>query len=162
MTSGDASFTAKASAALSALHDGAKVLLTTSGTHALELSALALGLGPGDEVVLPSFTFSADRKRLLLYGVVGFGSPTSILVPSAWSCRRWKSALTPATRAIVTVAYGGVLRDVDGLVEYASSSGCGWSRTTPMVHSRECRATARHIRGHFGAELPRHQKHQLR
>ena len=122
VTSGDARFTAKCTAALSAAHDGASVLLTTSGTHALELSALALGLGPGDEVVLPSFTFSSTANAFALRGCqLRFAD----IDPGTFSMelREVEAALTPATRAIVTVAYGGVLRDVDGLVALAKRRG---------------------------------------
>ncbi len=118
VTSGDAGFTAKASAALSALHAGAKVLLTTSGTHALELSALALGLGPSHEVVLPSFTFSSTANAFALRGCqLRFAD----IDPGTFSMelREVEAAITPATRAIVTVAYGGVLRDIEGLAALA-------------------------------------------
>ena len=122
VTSGDGAFTAKATAALSALHGGAKVLLTTSGTHALELSALALGLGPGDEVVLPSFTFSSTANAFALRGCqLRFAD----IDPGTFSMElsQVEAALTPATRAVVTVAYGGVLRDIDGLVELTQRRG---------------------------------------
>jgi dTDP-4-amino-4,6-dideoxygalactose transaminase len=117
-TSGDSVFTAKASAALRALHGNAHVLLTTSGTHALELSALGLGLGPGDEVVLPSYTFSSTANAFALRGCqLRFAD----IHPGTFSMElpQLEAALTPATRAIVTVAYGGVMRDIEGMVELA-------------------------------------------
>ena len=55
--SGHGPFTTRAEALLEAVLGSARVLLTTSCTHALELSALLLNLGPGDEVIMPSFTF---------------------------------------------------------------------------------------------------------
>jgi dTDP-4-amino-4,6-dideoxygalactose transaminase len=64
--SGDGPFTKRASARLSDLHDGASVLLTTSCTSALELSALLLDLQDGDEVIVPSFTFVSSANAFAL------------------------------------------------------------------------------------------------
>src|ERR1700722_5740765 len=57
--SGDGDFTRRCQELLGALLDDATILLTTSGTHALELMSLLLDIGPGDEVIVPSFTFSS-------------------------------------------------------------------------------------------------------
>ena len=122
VTSGDGQFTAMAAKLLSGLHDGAKVLLTTSCTHALELAGLCVGLGPGDEIVLPSFTFPSTANAFALRGCsLRFADIAS----DTWSMEleQIEAALTPRTRAVVTVAYGGVLRDWDGLVDLSQRRG---------------------------------------
>src|ERR1041385_7554425 len=65
---GDGPFTESASRLLSGLLGGADVLLTTSGTHALELAALLLDVGSDDEVVMPSYTFSSTANAFRLRG----------------------------------------------------------------------------------------------
>ena len=66
--SGDGDFTRRCQDLLSELLGGATILLTTSGTHALELMALLLDIGPGDEVIVPSFTFSSTVNAFVLRG----------------------------------------------------------------------------------------------
>src|SRR5688500_7063280 len=66
---GDGPFTHRAHQLLSERLDGARVLLTTSCTHALELMAVLFELQPGDEVVMPSFTFSSTANAPALRGV---------------------------------------------------------------------------------------------
>jgi dTDP-4-amino-4,6-dideoxygalactose transaminase len=116
LTSGDGRFTGRASSLLAEVHGGAKTLLTTSGTHALELAALALNLQPGDEVVLPSFTFSSTANAFALRGCkLRFAD----IDPATFSMElpEVRAAITLATRAVVTVAYGGVLRDLPAIAE---------------------------------------------
>jgi dTDP-4-amino-4,6-dideoxygalactose transaminase len=111
-TSGDGAFTARATELLSGRLPGAgNVLLTTSCTHALELAALLLRIGPGDEVVMPSFTFSSTANAFALRGAaVRFAD----IDPGTFSMELGElaAALTPRTRAVVTVPYGGVMRDI--------------------------------------------------
>ena len=86
-------------------------LLTTSCTHALEMAALLLRIAPGDEVILPSFTFVSTANAFVLRGARP-SSPTSAPTRSTWTRAGWKRLLTPRTRAIVAVHYAGVgLRD---------------------------------------------------
>lgn len=66
--SGDGPFTQSCQELLSVLMDGATILLTTSGTHALELMAILLDIAPGDEVIVPSFTFSSTVNAFVLRG----------------------------------------------------------------------------------------------
>jgi dTDP-4-amino-4,6-dideoxygalactose transaminase len=117
--SGDGPFTARASAALEALL-GAPVLLTTSCTHALELAALLLDLGPGDEVVLPSYTFSSTANAFALRGArLRFAD----VDPGTFSMERaqLEAAITPATTAVCAVPYGGVMRDPAGVAELCAA-----------------------------------------
>jgi dTDP-4-amino-4,6-dideoxygalactose transaminase len=120
--SGDGAFTARARESLSALHGGAPVLLTTSCTHALELAALALGLGPDDEVVLPSFTFPSTANAFALRGCrLRFAD----IDPETLSMElpQLLAALTPRSRAVVSVAYGGVWRDAAAIAAECGSRG---------------------------------------
>jgi dTDP-4-amino-4,6-dideoxygalactose transaminase len=119
---GDGAFTARAVEHLSMLLDGAAVLLTTSCTHALELAALLFDLGPGDEVVLPSFTFPSTANAFALRGCrLRFAD----VDPTTWSAElpQIEAALTPATRAVVTMGYGGVQRDLLALAHLCRTRG---------------------------------------
>lgn len=121
-TSGDGPHTAAARQALQELHAGAAALLTTSCTHALELAALVCELGPGDEVVLPSFTFASTANAFALRGCkLRFAD----IAPDTFSMEadQIAAALTPNTRAVVTVAYGGVLREWERVVELCRQRG---------------------------------------
>lgn len=111
---GDGPFTRKATALLSARVGGAPCLLTTSCTHALELAALLLELGPGDEVIVPAFTFVTSASAFALRGatiVFADVDPRTLdLDPAAAAAK-----ITPRTRAIVCVHYAGVACDLDAL-----------------------------------------------
>ncbi len=104
---GDGPFSRLASEYLSELHGGARVLLTPSCTAALELSALLLNLQPGDEVIVPSFTFSSTAGAFALMGAsvvfCDVEATTLNIDPS-----QLESLITSKTRAVVPVHYGGV------------------------------------------------------
>ncbi|HUQ01877.1 MAG TPA: dTDP-4-amino-4,6-dideoxygalactose transaminase [Kofleriaceae bacterium] len=111
---GDGPYTTRASTLLSPLVGGGKVLLTTSCTHALEMSALLLAIGPGDEVIVPSFTFVSTASAFALRGariVFADVDPRTLCLDAADVARK----VTPHTRAVVGVHYAGVPADVDGL-----------------------------------------------
>lgn len=111
---GDGPYTARASAMLSPLVGGGRVLLTTSCTHALEMSALLLGAAPGDEVIVPSFTFVSTASAFALRGariVFADVDPRTLCLDPADVARK----VTPRTRAVVVVHYAGVAADLDGL-----------------------------------------------
>ena len=97
---------------------GARVLLTTSCTHALELALLALGLGPGQEVVCPSFTFVSTANAILRVGAIpvfaDIEERTLGLDPEAV-----ESKLTGRTAAILPVHYAGFAPDLDALLGIA-------------------------------------------
>src|SRR6185369_10475258 len=67
-TAGDGPIGRRVEGRLSGMLSGRRVLLTTSCTHALELALLALGIGPGQEVVCPSFTFVSTANAILRAG----------------------------------------------------------------------------------------------
>lgn len=99
-----------------------KVLLTTSCTDALELSALLLDLEPGDEVILPSFTFVSSanafalRLARLVFADSGPDNPNITVETIA-------PLITPRTKAIVVVHYAGVACDMDPIMALAAEHG---------------------------------------
>ncbi|MDR8414574.1 dTDP-4-amino-4,6-dideoxygalactose transaminase [Nonomuraea sp. 3-1Str] len=106
-TSGDGPFTRRATALLAELTGARQALLTTSCTHALEMSALLLGLRPGDEVIVPSFTFMSTANAYVLRGAVPVFAdcrPDTLNIDE----RLVEAAITERTRAIAVVHYAGV------------------------------------------------------
>ena len=100
-----------------------RVLLTTSGTHALELALLALGVGPGQEVVCPSFTFVSSANAVLRAGarpVFAEIEETTLGLDASDVERR----LTPRTTAILPVHYAGVAPDMDALSTWPAGTAC--------------------------------------
>ncbi|HKO43132.1 MAG TPA: dTDP-4-amino-4,6-dideoxygalactose transaminase [Pyrinomonadaceae bacterium] len=117
--SGDGVFTRKCHALLESLLGVNKVLLTTSCTHALEMTALLLDIKPGDEVILPSFTFVSVANAFVLRGArpvfVDIRPDTLNLDESML-----ESLITPRTRAIVAVHYAGVACKMDVIMDVAA------------------------------------------
>lgn len=116
--SGDGPFTRRATEVLSSMHLGSKVLLTTSCTSALELAALLLDLQPGDEVIVPSFTFVSSANAFVIMGATVVFAEIERETLSV-SLRTIEPLVTPRTRAIVTVNYGGAPTVTPDLVEFA-------------------------------------------
>src|SRR5688572_12249764 len=105
--SGDGTFTARCHALLEQLLGVPRVLLTTSCTHALEMAALLLDIRPGDEVIVPSFTFVSTVNAFVLRGaqpVFIDVRPDTLNMDEA----RLERLLTPRTSAVVPVHYAGV------------------------------------------------------
>ena len=120
--SGDGPFTKRAQDLLSRALDGAEVLLTTSGTHALELIALLLDLGPQDEFIVPSFTFPSTVNAFALRGA----RPRFIDIrPDTLNLdeTQLEQLITPRTRAIVPVHYAGVACEMDDILPIAQRNG---------------------------------------
>ncbi len=117
-TCGDGPAGRRVEARLASLLGARRVLLTTSGTHALELALLSLGIGPGHEVICPSFTFVSSANAALRVGArpvfADIEEGTLGLDPEDAERR-----ISPRTAAIVFVDYAGVAPDVDALVEVA-------------------------------------------
>ncbi len=115
---GDGPFTERASTLLAELTGAGKVLLTPSCTAALELSALLVGLEPGDEVIMPSFTFVSTANAYVLRGArpvfVDVDPRTLNIDPAAVA-----AAVTERTKAIVIVHYAGVACDMAALLAIA-------------------------------------------
>jgi dTDP-4-amino-4,6-dideoxygalactose transaminase len=116
--SGDRDFTIKCHEWLRTYSGVDQVLLTTSCTHALEMSALLLDIQPGDEVIMPSFTFSSTANAFALRGAkIAFVD----IEPSTMNidAKLIEAAITVRTRAIVVVHYAGVACDMEKIMELA-------------------------------------------
>jgi dTDP-4-amino-4,6-dideoxygalactose transaminase len=108
---GDGPFTASASARLKNMTGAAHALLTTSGTHALEMAVRLVGVKPGDEVILPSFTFSSGATAIVAAGA----TPVFVdmdLATGNIAADQIEAAITEKTRAIEVMHYGGVPVDM--------------------------------------------------
>lgn len=122
MLAGDGPFTKRCHAWLEQRSGCAKALLTHSCTAALELAALLLDIEPGDEVILPSYTFVSTANAFVLRGAV----PVFVDVREDTlnlDERLIESAITPHTRAIVPVHYAGVACEMDAIMTIARHHG---------------------------------------
>ena len=120
--SGDGPFTKKCHAFLERELGVPKALLTTSCTHALEMSAILLDIQPGDEVIIPDFTFVSTVNAFVLRGAkpvfVDIRPDTLNLDES-----KLEAALTPKTKAILPVHYAGIGCEMDSIMEIARRHG---------------------------------------
>ena len=120
--SGDGPFTRRCHELLQASVGVQRALLTTSCTHALEMAALLLGIEPGDEVVVPSFTFSSTINAFVLRGarpVFADIRPDTLNLDES----RLESLIGPRTRVIVAMHYAGIGCEMDAIVEIADRHG---------------------------------------
>lgn len=118
-SAGDAGFTKKCHALLEEALGVPKVLLTTSCTDALEMSALLLNVQPGDEVIVPSFTFVSTANAFALRGarpVFVDIRPDTLNMDES----QLERLITPHTKAIVPVHYAGVGCEMDAICEIAA------------------------------------------
>jgi dTDP-4-amino-4,6-dideoxygalactose transaminase len=120
--SGDGPFTRRCQEWLREWSGAVAAFLTPSCTDALEMSALLAEVAPGDEVIMPSFTFVTTANAFVLRGAtpvfVDVEPETLNIDPECV-----KRAITPNTRAIVAVHYAGVGCDMDALAELADANG---------------------------------------
>ncbi len=115
---GDGEYTKKCSTWLEQRTGSAKVLLTTSCTHALEMAAMLSGIQPGDEVIMPSYTFVSTADAFVLRGAkVVFTDirPDTMNIDE----QLIEQAITPRTVAIVVVHYAGVACEMDTIMDIA-------------------------------------------
>jgi dTDP-4-amino-4,6-dideoxygalactose transaminase len=120
--SGDGAFTLRCQAFFEQRLGVAKALLTTSCTHALEMAALLLDLAPGDEVIVPAFTFVSTVNAFVLRGA----RPIFVDVrPDTLNLdeTRLEDAVTARTKAVFPVHYAGVGCEMDAVVEVARRYG---------------------------------------
>jgi dTDP-4-amino-4,6-dideoxygalactose transaminase len=120
--SGNGPFTARCSEFLERLFGADRVLLTHSGTGALELASLLAGIEAGDEVLMPSFTFSSTATAFVLRGA------TPVFVDVRQDTLNLdetlvEAAITDRTRALVPVHYGGVACAMEELMRVAGAHG---------------------------------------
>lgn len=122
LTQGDGPFTRRATELLTPLVGGGTVLLTTSCTHALEMTGMLLDLKPGDEVILPSFTFVSTVNAYVLRGATPVFvdiRPDTLNIDESLI----EDAVTARTRAIVVVHYGGVACEMDEILAIGARHG---------------------------------------
>lgn len=119
---GDGYYTHSCNGRIAELSGAAKALLTHSCTAALEMAAILCDLGPGDEVIMPSFTFVSTANAVVLRGAtpvfVDIDPQTLNIDPGAVA-----AAVTPRTRAIFAVHYAGFPADMDALAAIAGQHG---------------------------------------
>jgi dTDP-4-amino-4,6-dideoxygalactose transaminase len=120
--SGDGKFTRRCHEILEKATGTRKALLTTSCTHALEMAALLLEVGHGDDVIVPSFTFVSTVNAFVLRGAHPIFADVRADTLNLDE-RRLEPLLTPRTRAIVVVHYAGVACEMDAILEIASRRG---------------------------------------
>ncbi len=120
--SGDGGFTKRCQALLEETLHVPRALLTTSCTHALEMAALLLDIGPEDEVVVPAFTFVSTVNAFVLRGArpVFADIQKDTLNIDPVSIER---SLTPKTKAVIVVHYAGVACDMDAIMAIAGRHG---------------------------------------
>ncbi len=120
--SGDGPFTRKAQALLQETLGVPRALLTTSCTHALEMAAFLLEVGPGDEVIVPSFTFVSTVNAFVIRGArpvfADIRADTLNLDET-----KLEALITPRTKAVVPVHYAGVGCAMDAIGEIAARRG---------------------------------------
>ena len=119
---GDGNFTKKCNTWMEERFQAKKVLLTTSGSTALDMAALLCGIRPGDEVILPSFTFSSTANAFVLAGarlVFVDIRPDTMNIDETLIER----AVTEKTKVIVPVHYAGVACEMDTIMDIAARHG---------------------------------------
>ncbi len=122
LLSGNGPFTKKCHAFFEERFGVARALLTTSCTHALEMAALLLDVAPGDEVLVPSFTFVSTVNAFVLRGA----SPVFVDIrPDTMNLdeSQLEARVTPKTRVILPVHYAGVGCEMDAIVAFAKAKG---------------------------------------
>lgn len=115
---GDGAFTKKCNAWIEQRFSARKVLLTTSGTSALDMALLMCDIKPGEEVILPSYTFSSTANAAVLCGaklVFVDIRPDTMNIDE----KKIEKAITDRTKAIIVVHYAGVSCDMDPILDIA-------------------------------------------
>lgn len=119
---GDGPFTKRSEARLAEALGSPRVLLTTSCTHALEMAALLLKVGPGDEVILPAFTFVSTANAFVLRGATPVFADVRLDTLNLDEAAL-ESLITSRTRAIVVVHYAGIGCAMDAIMAIAGRHG---------------------------------------
>jgi dTDP-4-amino-4,6-dideoxygalactose transaminase len=120
--SGDGDFSRRCERLLEEIVGSGRVLLTPSGTQALELAALLVGAGPGDEVIGPSFTFPSTLGAFVLHGarpVFAEIRPDTLNIDE----RQIEGLITPRTRALVCTHYAGVGCEMERILAIGADHG---------------------------------------
>ena len=115
---GDGEFTRKCSEWIEQRFNANKILLTTSGTSALEMAALLCAIQPGDEVIMPSYTFCSTADAFVQRGCkIAFVDvrPDTMNIDE----KLIEKAITPRTKVICVVHYAGVACEMDTIMDIA-------------------------------------------
>jgi dTDP-4-amino-4,6-dideoxygalactose transaminase len=118
--SGNGLFTQKCQRFFEQRYDFHKVLLTTSCTTALEMSAILIDIKPGDEVIIPSYTFVSTANAFALRGARIIFADSSSLNPNI-DAERLQQLITSRTKAIAVVHYGGIACDMEKIMQLAEA-----------------------------------------
>lgn len=119
---GGTRYTDSCSSTIQRLTSAGNCYMTPSGTSALEMAAILCGCRPGDEVIMPSFTFVSTANAFVLRGATAVFAdicPDTLNIDP----RKVEEAIGPKTRAIVAMHYGGVSCDMDALTMLAKQAG---------------------------------------
>ena len=151
--SGNGEFTQKCQAYFEKRYGFRKCLLTTSCTDALEMAAILTEVGPGDEVIVPSYTFVSSALAFVRQGATIVFADSRADQPNIDETRL-EALVTPKTKVIVAVHYAGVACDMDAIMDianrhgllvvedaaqaidsfYLSVKGCATNRSEGIVH----------------------------
>jgi dTDP-4-amino-4,6-dideoxygalactose transaminase len=115
-------------------HQARHGIAVTNGTHALEVALLALGVGAGDEVIVPDYTFVATASAVLMTGAV----PVLIdVTPDTYciDCDQVEATIGPRTKAIIAVHMGGHPADLDRLTQIAGARGLALVEDCAHAHA---------------------------
>jgi len=133
-----------------AYHDCAHGIAAANGTATLEIILRALDIGPGDEVIVPPYTFIASATSILQVGAVPIFvdiSPETFNLDPA----RIEEAITPRTRAIMPVHFGGQSADMDAINDIAAQYGLKVVEDAAHAHGSEWRGRKCGALGHAGS-----------
>ena len=117
--SGNGEFTKRCQAFFEKRYGFKKCLLTTSGTDALEMAAILTGVGPGDEVIVPSYTFVSTALAFIRCGAKVVFADSRDDEPNI-DAAKIESLVTPRTKVIVPVHYAGCACDMDAIMDIAN------------------------------------------
>ncbi len=149
-TSGDGPFMKRCEKWLAGRTGAARVLLTTSCTAALEMAGLLCGLRPGDEVIMPSYTFVSTANAMLLRGA----RPVFVDIrPDTLNIDEnlIEAAITPRTRAILPVHYAGVACEMDTIMALAAAHDLKVIEDAAQALGSRYKGRELGTIGHFGA-----------
>lgn len=116
--SGNGEFTKRCQSFFETRYGFRKVLLTTSGTDALEMAAILTGVGPGDEVIVPSYTFVSTALAFIRCGAKVVFADSRAEEPNI-DAAKIEALITPRTKVIAPVHYAGCACDMDAIMEIA-------------------------------------------
>jgi len=117
--SGNGDFTKKCQDFFTSRYKFKKVLLTTSCTDALEMAAILINIEPGDEIIIPAYTFVSTANAFVLRGAKIVFADSDVQNPNI-NCNLIEGLITPRTKAIVIVHYAGIACEMDIIMQIAA------------------------------------------